>query len=792
MKIPFRQGLVNYARSGTNDPLYLKANPSSLSVDLISSAVSVTVAFAHGKSDYMIVEPGNVIGAWGPLTAGKHWLYWDIDLLTAKRTFNTTQLEPIIGTSAPRVLDQHWFDTTTTTMKVWAGHAWVAKARVFAGTYDGVNLKPNKDGSQVGLRIPTTAGRIIFDANGKPVRKPTNELFTTEDTFLVRGETSSTVNLEQQMLSAKAAQPIAAYSVVKYMDVGIVLPASYDDIGFAALGICTSNINTSDIGHVVFSGVVTNPYWNWSVINAPLWVYDNGVISEQELENSNRPPIGRVLTPTSILFTPYTMTNPESGSGTQGPRGPEGPPGPAGLTGAQGPIGLTGIQGPQGPIGPIGLTGPVGPQGPKGDTPVIDYEYIIAEVLKRIVIPPVNPVTGTLTILGPNLVFERNTANYTVQLALSDGTVSIVPLAITLTGGDATINASGLMTVGTIPNEHTVTLSTSYLLNGILLTATKVVNLAKLLPISLRLNGMSPMYGGDTRQLTATVTYSDQATKVVTLQSTYITNDIAIGTVSLTALFTAKPVTSAATAIVTATYIESGVTLTATDSAMIQYYAPRELTISGLPSGWDDLGQTLTEGNIGKLIATMQMTDGSYVTPTPTWTFSPTDAGTFTTATNICSFTGGPLSVASVSVLATATVTLYGKTVSATYAFVVKKAVAVLKPYYGLADKTFGLTEALVKGLAFRGPNGNRQASFTLDAGSGATGTSMIYAYPVSYGLATFTDTSNGFQGGWDGAKGDPSDPSLEGPVTISVNGIPHYVYKTSRAGIGVKTWNVT
>src|SRR5690606_16593761 len=133
-------------------------------------------------------------------------------------------------------------------------------------------------------------------------------------------------------------------------------------------------------------------------------------------------------------------------------------------------------------------------------------------------------------------------------------------------------------------------------------------------------------------------------------------------------------------------------------------------------------------------------------------------------------------------------------TVQDTHTVTVVDVPLIIYPYYGVADMNAVKDEAFILALTGRGPNGDRTATFTLDSGAAGSGLKMYYAYPVSYGLATFTDTSNGFEGGWDGVRNDPF--TLPGPiivpVTVGGNVVDFYLYGTDFDGLGQVTWQVT
>lgn len=307
MKVPFRQGLVSFARSGNTVPQYLRLAANN-TVDLVVNGSSVIAAVAHGQSDYAIIEPVSVQHAWGPLKPNvNYWLYWDLDVLTGARTFGATMLPPVVKPVAPPspLVDQHWFDTTTTTMKVFMGSSWSPKIRVFAGYVESNQVHSYGQLSQVGIVGARDVGRIMYDAAGKPLRKKTGEFFTTEDTFLTYGSVGQAIRMECAVTGAQAEQPMSRFSIVKYTDFDKISLASYDDIGNTTLAIVTDDLNVGDVGNVVFSGTVTNASWNWPYVNASLWINDTGeLISRPDPSAAIKPPIAYVVGKQSIMFHP--------------------------------------------------------------------------------------------------------------------------------------------------------------------------------------------------------------------------------------------------------------------------------------------------------------------------------------------------------------------------------------------------------------------------------------------------------------------------------------------------------
>lgn len=108
-----------------------------------------------------------------------------------------------------------------------------------------------------------------------------------------------------------------------------------------------------------------------------------------------------------------------------------------------------------------------------------------------------------------------------------------------------------------------------------------------------------------------------------------------------------------------------------------------------------------------------------------------------------------------------------------------------IAPYYGVAADPGTITEAFVLTLASRGSIGTRVNShITMDSQAGQY---MWYAYPKNMGLATFTDLSTTFEGGFDGAAAPAT-----GPAEVTVNGVVFYVYRSDNADLGVCEYSVS
>jgi hypothetical protein len=337
MRINFQQGIVKYPHSGVIQQFLSKA---SNTVNLNTFNGHVDVTFAHGASNYLLTETTTVPAAWNGIPPNTDiWLYWDINKRTGIRTFGYTAVLPTEGPSAPGspVQDQHWFDTTTKKMYVYNSGAFREVIRVFAAKVNNATFTPMGSspsptqyaGSQVGLtNISTLTGRILFDGTGLPVRKPSGELFTTEDDFFVSGSPVNAIRLESNVMLATAVETIAKYHVVKFTGVGQVALAGYDDAGDEALAITVDDVVLDGTCTCILQGVITNPGWDWATVGAELWVLEDGMlvdvdphISAPLTYTTSRVGVGRVLSPTSIIF-----------SQAVGGRGEQGAPGTPGST----------------------------------------------------------------------------------------------------------------------------------------------------------------------------------------------------------------------------------------------------------------------------------------------------------------------------------------------------------------------------------------------------------------------------------------------------------------------------
>lgn len=293
MRLSFRQGIVRCP------PNFLELSNGSVSV-VVPHAESVVVTFADNASNYLLTERLSVANAWpGPFPTGAqtYWLYWDLNMLTGLKTYGHTTLEPIEGATAPvnPQNDQHWYDTGRNRMVVWsvAANRWQQKVRVFAAQLTGNGIfismsihSPSFIGTQTGIlaAVDVNAGALVFDADGKVLKRNNGTFFTTEDVVVTGVASSSQVKVGGILVEAEAQTNIPKFTVVQFTDFNKIKTANSTVLNTAPYGLTNQDAAVGDIVSVAMEGVITNPDWDWSSlgINAPLFVDNNGQLTGVE------------------------------------------------------------------------------------------------------------------------------------------------------------------------------------------------------------------------------------------------------------------------------------------------------------------------------------------------------------------------------------------------------------------------------------------------------------------------------------------------------------------------------
>ena len=318
MIVNFRQGIVQYPQSGGVQKFLI---PTGNYVSVSTTNGVTDISFAHKTTNYLVTESANVVNAWGPLpTTGIVWLYWDINTLTAAKTYGFTSVQPIVQAVAPTPAeDLHWFDTSTNVMRVYNGTRWQEKIRVFAAMYNigtsqfisvsALSTQQRFDGTQIGNNNKSNTGRIIVDNTARPITNQSNEFFTTEDDFFVNGSPINTIRLEANILTATPVENVAGYQIVRFSEFDSVELASYHNLQTSAIAIAMQDVNKGEVGAFVVQGIITNPSWNWTTVGKALWVLEEGILVDYDPHTTDnvtyptgKAPVGRVIGQHSIIF----------------------------------------------------------------------------------------------------------------------------------------------------------------------------------------------------------------------------------------------------------------------------------------------------------------------------------------------------------------------------------------------------------------------------------------------------------------------------------------------------------
>lgn len=311
MKIPFRHGIVRYQTDTAHNPAFLTYSSSTNIVSIQVNPDPTIIAIAHGTTDYLFEESVTTKAWVGPFPTNKTvWLYWDIDVITGARTYGYTQVEPMLNVrTAPLapIADQHWFDPVNVVMQVWNGSVWQERLRVFAGkVVQNSMVVAYPLGTQVGISgVDTFTGTILFDEDGKPVKKwdrnNRGKFITTETPLSSQFPKIATFKLETGLTFAKAVEYIPKWACVCYKgpnQIGVAKPILPS---IPAVGIAAEDLYLNENRGFHTGGFFTDPMWNWQEPGAALFVGQDGRITTSVSQHGSVQRIGQVIDSMTIL-----------------------------------------------------------------------------------------------------------------------------------------------------------------------------------------------------------------------------------------------------------------------------------------------------------------------------------------------------------------------------------------------------------------------------------------------------------------------------------------------------------
>ncbi len=343
MLVNFRQGIISYQQL----PKYIFIKNGNVGID--ASIAPINITFAHGQGNYLYIEKNTVDNAWsGPFNSHQpYWLYWDINLISGRRSFGYTQLRPLNGNTFPSTpqINQYYFNITYNKSYFWNGQNWIECIRVFAGLLNNGTLIYQNTGSQTNLTVQNESGLIVFDSNGLPLKR---NISGSSFVFVTTIDKVQNTNLKLNNIKIGDLD-ISGYSTIfipkhycvihkgiDNFDNKILAKASFFNTNDAAYGITSENMNPGEVKQIILGGYIHDPTWYWNLPPlTPLFVGGDGEITnitpttysiqkigyvvdlttifvnitEQILYSNNSPLVSITPTPTSTITPTLTPTS---------------------------------------------------------------------------------------------------------------------------------------------------------------------------------------------------------------------------------------------------------------------------------------------------------------------------------------------------------------------------------------------------------------------------------------------------------------------------------------------------
>lgn len=189
---------------------------------------------------------------------------------------------------------------------------------------------------------------------------------------------------------------------------------------------------------------------------------------------------------------------------------------------------------------------------------------------------------SNLAISGPSSMNENSSRQFTATAIFSDGTLrSVTPSWAVYPSAVASISSGGLLTVGAVNSDSTVTVSATYTIDGVMYKATQDVRIidtpAPPTLTSLTISGANTVNENSTAQYSATASFSYGSSQIVTPAWSV---DSEAATVSIFGLLSAREVTNDTSVMISASYTSGGITRNAQKSVTVinTYIKPDDVT----------------------------------------------------------------------------------------------------------------------------------------------------------------------------------------------------------------------
>lgn len=736
MRVSFRQGIVQYQVDNQGNQNFLQSTGTGVS--LLANVTPFIATLAQKDVNYLIEQTKTIVNAWpGPFQSQvQTWLYIDVNLVTAAQTFGTTTLQPVVAPYAPTTNLQvglHWFDTTHIQMKIWTGNGWQIVVRVFVGSVVGGSASFYSMTGNNGNYGGTQIGINVPNFSGLLVYDAYGKPLRNSNGTFFTTETTTTIDGSTGNVRL-AADLLTAQSLAPIPAFSVVyFPA------FNVINLATPSLN---VAPRIF-GIVTENLQ----VGDTCFVYTDCVITNNNWAFTEMH--AAVYADTDGQVTTVQQLDQQS-------------------------IGYT--------VAPNAIRiEPVSTIIQQVTPPLTELE--LYNMLEQCV--------GSLSIVGPSTLTANTSQQYTLQFTSSvNGSIinpALCHIGVSGNGELAYIDGNNILYVGNVLEQTTVELTAYYPYGVSVSSATLQLTLNPAQPASIALSGPVTIYEGNSASYTTTATFPNGSTEqvqgVLQIGNTTVAN---INQSNLVVrVFASVGIPSGTNTIndtITATYTltdGSGTVLTATLPVTYLRVLPVSLQVQGasqLLSGASSQYQAVVTHNSGTI---------AQVTSSSTWSITDTIGLSSIAQT-------GMLTIGAVYTPSTVTVqasyTANGVTLTA------QEPVQVLCPaLYGIGPALPSNMAAFIPTLQYQGTSGSRASNFSIDDIGFAN--YMWYAYPMSYGLATFLDVGSQLTGGWDGA-GNSGDGSTQygGPIQVGIDsngiGTTYYVYRTDHSNLGAAANN--
>lgn len=276
MIIGFRQGVVRRQHDISGQPANLKKSSVNNSIDLVVNPTQTVVTFTDGDRDYLYKFMASVDQAWGPFSGSNdQYLLVDMNMGSGKASFVSTIYPIYYSSTTPSPFyernNQHWYDIANSVMKHWSGNKWRPVLRVHVGTYrySGSTIEYAPIGTPITdpeYSVRVRSGSVVFDENGKPIRRRDGKFLTSEDTLT--SNNAATLNsgyrIDQEYSKrVRSLTILPAFSCVSLIKDDLVYLADHRNVDRVVSGVIVEECSPGYDVQLLTYGRVYNPLFSF-------------------------------------------------------------------------------------------------------------------------------------------------------------------------------------------------------------------------------------------------------------------------------------------------------------------------------------------------------------------------------------------------------------------------------------------------------------------------------------------------------------------------------------------------